>query len=342
MGEIQLTVLLATRNGAHVLPRTLGGYRCVAAPTFGWKLVVVDNGSTDATPEILKSFETHLPLQVLHQPVPGKNRSLNVGIRHAEGSLVVLTDDDAIPHPSFLTAWAKFLNIRTDYELFGGSIEPLFDVPPPKWLMKSRLHFAMMFAERLLPDGPVAPDEIYGPNLAVRLSVTKRGFRFDERLGPDTSNPDYPCGGETEFCKRVARSGARCWFASEPKVQHIVRSAQLTAAAWARRAYRLGCARAIEYWDQTTEETWQHPSQHDRFRDFYRRIYTQLAMLSPLPIQRHIARGFRDQWARQERNRYGTRTNDVKNDVHGEGERVTGVHAGNDGFECNENGPSSN
>jgi GT2 family glycosyltransferase len=319
MGGIQLTVLLATRNGAHVLPRTLRGYRCVVTPTFGWKLVVVNNGSTDATPEILRSFQTHLPLQVLDQPVPGKNRSLNAAIQLAEGSLVVLTDDDAIPHPSFLTAWAKFLNSRTDYELFGGSIEPLFEVPPPKWLMKSRLHFAMMFAERLLPDGPVAPDEIYGPNLAVRSSVTNRGFRFDERLGPDTTNPDYPSGGETEFCERVARSGARCWFASEPRVQHIVRSAQLTAASWARRAYRLGCARAIETWDRTPEEKRQHPSRDDRFRDLYRRVCAQLAMLSPLPKQRfekivayHIERGFRDQWARQKRNLHGAPTNGCK------------------------------
>lgn len=198
MSGIQLTVLLATRNGAHVLPRTLEGYRRGTPPSFGWKLVVVDNGSTDATSDILKSFEAHLPLQALQQPIPGKNRSLNAGIHLAEGSLLVLTDDDAIPHSSFLMAWGTVLEIHADYELFGGSIEPLFEVPPPKWLMESRLYFAMMFAERALPDGPVAPGAIYGPNMAVRMSVVKAGFRFDERPGPGLLERPVHCAGSAD------------------------------------------------------------------------------------------------------------------------------------------------
>src|SRR5689334_13990131 len=105
MRAVQMTVLLATRNGEHVLPRTLDGYRRAAAPSLDWELVVVDNGSTDRTPEILKSFEAMLPLRVLQQSISGKNRSLNAGIQAVEGSLLVLTDDDAIPQSSFLTAW---------------------------------------------------------------------------------------------------------------------------------------------------------------------------------------------------------------------------------------------
>ena len=306
MDTIQLTVLLATRNGAHVLPRTLGGYRRVNAPSCGWKLVVVDNGSTDATAEILKSFETHLPLQVIPQPTPGKNRSLNAGIDLAEGSLLIFTDDDAIPDLSFLTAWAKFLKIRADYELFGGSIEPLFERPPPKWLTENKLRFPMMFAERALPDGPVGPGAIYGPNMAVRISVINRGVRFDERLGPDTRDPCYPSGGETDFCKRVARSDARCWFASEPRVQHIVRPFQFTRAAWAHRAYRVGRARAIETWEKGPMEA--RPARGTRISDLWSRVQAQIAMYSPVPRKRfekivayHIARGFRDEWVRQER-----------------------------------------
>ena len=44
-----LTVLIATRNGAATLPRVLASYTQLEPPTGGWKLVVVDNGSTDGT-----------------------------------------------------------------------------------------------------------------------------------------------------------------------------------------------------------------------------------------------------------------------------------------------------
>ena len=80
MRNIQLTVLIASRNGECVLPRVLAGYRGVVSPPVAWKLLVVDNGSTDATPQILDSFKRDLPLQVLDEPVPGKSRALNAGL----------------------------------------------------------------------------------------------------------------------------------------------------------------------------------------------------------------------------------------------------------------------
>ena len=105
MSKTELTVLMACRNGERVLPRTLEGYRRLEAPPVGWKLLIVDNGSSDATSEIIDSFTRDLPIEILREPVPGKNKALNSGIPAIEGRLAVLTDDDAIPHPAFLAAW---------------------------------------------------------------------------------------------------------------------------------------------------------------------------------------------------------------------------------------------
>ena len=64
MHRAEMTVLLATRNGERVLSRTLEGYCRASAPPVGWKLVVVDNGSTDGTQRIIESFRRRLPLPV--------------------------------------------------------------------------------------------------------------------------------------------------------------------------------------------------------------------------------------------------------------------------------------
>jgi glycosyltransferase involved in cell wall biosynthesis len=160
MSDVQLTVLLATRNGANVLPRTLDGYRRAARPPIGWKIVIVDNGSTDDTQQVIESFKSSLPLQRLGQPAPGKNRALNTGIKAVEGRLAVITDDDSIPERSFLIEWAKVIQEDRGCELFGGSIAPLFDVPPPDWVLAARTSFALMFSERNLPDGPIAAEDI--------------------------------------------------------------------------------------------------------------------------------------------------------------------------------------
>ena len=280
------------------------------APSVAWKIVVVDNGSTDSTPKILQSFKKYLPLEVLQHSVAGKNRALNVGIDAVEGRLVVLTDDDAIPHSSFLNAWAKFLDTKEQYGLFGGSIHPLFDIVPPRWMLGSRHYRAMMFAERTFPEGPVDPDGIYGPNMAVRRSVLDLGIRFNKEMGPNGERFYRSCG-ETEFCRKVARSGVDCWFASEPLVQHIVRPIQLTRSAWAARAYNLGRARAYLMREGRETKTVARPmsliEQLRRIRGRVKDMVLRLQMLSPMPEQRyarlcahHLARGFQEEYARGE------------------------------------------
>jgi hypothetical protein len=148
-----------------------------------------------------------------------------------------------------------------------------------------------MFAERTLSEGPIAADQIYGPNMAVRKAIFDLGFRYDEEMSPNGLE-DYLMGEETELCQRVARAGFRCWFARRPLVRHIVRPDQLTADAWARRAYRCGRGRAYYMWK--TGEIIAPPKVS---------IADRLACLSPLPrhkfssiCARYIARGFRDEW----------------------------------------------
>jgi glucosyl-dolichyl phosphate glucuronosyltransferase len=295
MSNVQLTVLLASRNRAGVLARVLDGYCRVAPPPVGWKMVLVDNGSTDATPTVIESFKRVLPLEALSESMPGKNRALNRGLVALEGRLVIVTDDDAIPSPSFLSAWAKYLERETRYGLFGGSIAPRFDVPPPKWLIDSRLGFAMMFAERDLAEGPIEADAIYGPNMAVRKPIFDDGFRFDERVGPNALDPCYPMGGETEFCWRVAQSGVQCWYSREPLVTHIVAVEQMRLAAWERRAYRTGRGRAHQMWERGEIVAPPAPSLRQR-----------LTMFSPFAKPRfesrcayQLWRGFEDECLRR-------------------------------------------
>ncbi len=244
MSDVQLTIVLATRNRQHLLARVLEGYRRATAPPVRWKLVIVDNGSTDATPAMLESFQRILPLQFISEPVAGKNRALNRALPATEGRLVVMTDDDAIPSTSFLTAWTNYLDFDSNFALFGGSIVPLFHRKPPKWLVASKFNFSMMFAERDLPEGPTDAGAIYGGNMAISKRIFDKGFRFDESIGPNALDSDYPMGGETELCVRVAQSGAKCWFAKQPLVHHIIEAKQLKLKTWARRAYRTGRGRA--------------------------------------------------------------------------------------------------
>lgn len=236
-----LTVIFSTHNGARTLPDVLVAYQQLEQPPGGWKLVVVDNGSTDSTDAILKRFQSRLPLTTLFVREPGKNRALNVALQCRDGDLVVLTDDDAVPSTNWLRELRSSADSHPDFDIFGGAIRPRWERPPDRrhllWVPQG---IAYAITDPHMPTGPAQPGAAaWGPNMAIRARIFDSGHRFDERIGP-IKGISYAMGSETEFTGRLARLGYRTWFVSTAVVEHIVRSHQMTRS-WIRgRAIRYG------------------------------------------------------------------------------------------------------
>jgi glycosyltransferase involved in cell wall biosynthesis len=232
----RLTVLFSTFNGEATLPRMLDALGALRAPSGDWKVVAVDNGSTDASLQILKEAEDRLPITVVTEPRRGKSCGLNAGLSHIEGDLVVLTDDDVIPDPDWLVTFSRIADERPEYDVFGGAIYPVWPQEPPGWILRCapKGHFAWTD----FPDGPAKPTQIWGPNMAVRTDVLN-GHRFADGIGPDGAHR-YATGLETELVLRLAREGRQCWHAREVVVGHIIESKQLTPAWLLQRAYNHG------------------------------------------------------------------------------------------------------
>lgn len=240
-----LTVFIATHDGAPTLPRVLEAYTLLAPPAGGWKLVVIDNGSDDDSPAIVRGFADRLPLRLLVEPRRGKNRALNRGLGELEGDLAVFSDDDTLPEPDWLRHLRAAADEHPECGVFGGHIAPAWDVPPADWVLEwvpSAPVFGVSDAARA--DGPCDPTRVWGPNMAVRAEWFHRGYRFDERIGP-TRSATYSMGGETEFTLRLALAErVACWHASAARVQHIIRPRQMTRAFALKRAFHLGrCVR---------------------------------------------------------------------------------------------------
>jgi glycosyltransferase involved in cell wall biosynthesis len=234
-----LTVLFATRNRESILTAVLESYRTLAPPPGGWKLVVVDNGSTDRTKDAVTAFQGRLPLTYLFEPTNGKNAALNTGIAEVSGDLVVLTDDDVFPRPDWLLQMRAAADAHPDFSVFGGAVVPRWEVPPAEWIL-AWVPLVSMYAvsNPSLVEGPTTPARVFGPNMAVRASVFGAGYRFDPAIGPREG--PYAMGSETEFVMRLAKAGFQAWHCPGSVVEHFIREIQLQRSWVLGRAVRLG------------------------------------------------------------------------------------------------------
>ncbi len=244
---MSVVIIMATCNGAKTVPKVLDAYASLAVPEGGWSAIVIDDGSTDNTREIIAAYSANLPIHYIHQERSGKNTALNRGVELAlarQGAeLFVMTDDDATPDKDWLVAMQTCVREHPDYDLFGGAIVPDWGSPPPDWLLRN-VPLGLAFAITNFDDGPIQPGAIWGPNMAVRRRVFELGHRFNPHVGPNRGN--YVMGSETEFNKRVVTAGHRAWFCNCARVYHYIRPHQLTEDFCIGRAFRGGRGMCLE------------------------------------------------------------------------------------------------
>jgi L-malate glycosyltransferase len=233
-----LTVLMATRNGTRTLKGVLDALARLYPSSSGWKLVIVDNGSTDQTREIIESFQTILPLTYVFEGRLGKNVALNTGLAHLVGDLAVFMDDDAFPHPDWLVRLRDAANDHPSFMMFGGVILPRWEVAPPPWVAWLPSAPVFSLTDPQLKEGPIDPGFIYGPNMAIRAQLFNNGVRFDTSIGP--RGPEYPMGGESELLQRLKRQGHKAWHVQGAVVEHFIRDYQLEKPWVLKRAIRFG------------------------------------------------------------------------------------------------------
>lgn len=96
---IKLSVVIPTYNRRHVLEFTLPSIFAQDLPPEDYEVIIVSDGSTDGTDELLGNWKPKCAFHALEAPHRGPSGAHNVGIRAAVGDLVLLLDDDLIAGP---------------------------------------------------------------------------------------------------------------------------------------------------------------------------------------------------------------------------------------------------
>jgi glycosyltransferase involved in cell wall biosynthesis len=247
--DLDVSVVIATRNRANLLVETLGHIARQEVGGLSWEAIVVDNGSTDRTAAVLEAARATLPLVALSEPRPGKNRAMNRALEAARGRLVIFSDDDVIPGPGWVREMAGAADRWREHGILGGPVLLTFPAGTPEWLQECAILGANL-PQFVQPqgEGPLAQAP-FGPNYAVRRALLA-GIRFDEGIGP-TAGTGYAMGSETELLFRLMKhQGVGAVYVPDAAIQHVVLPAQLETASLLRRSFRSGRSAVRLGWDR--------------------------------------------------------------------------------------------
>ena len=96
------SIIIPTYNRLEKLRTCLQALCRQTYPTADFEVVVIVDGSTDGTLEMLTSLETPFSLQVIQQPNQGQPFALNRGLAVSTGRVSIFLDDDIVVAPQFV------------------------------------------------------------------------------------------------------------------------------------------------------------------------------------------------------------------------------------------------
>lgn len=236
-----VSVIISSRNRAKALEETLRAFGNVNVPE-NWRaeLLIVDNGSTDHTPEIVRAARLeNFAVRYLLEERAGKSNALNTALAESKGEALLFTDDDVTPARDWLEKLATPL-FNLECEGVGGRIQLGEELLRP-W-MKADHRAALSDSGALA--GEVR--QLIGANMGLHRSVFERIPGFDPELGPGASG----FGEETLLSWQMREAGVRLKWASDAVVVHHPDATRLRRRDWLRSAENRGRSQAylLHHW----------------------------------------------------------------------------------------------
>ncbi len=220
-----ISIIVPAYNAAQTLPACLAALHRQTQPPD--EIIVVDDGSQDQTAQVARAYGA----QLLEQPHQGPAVARNLGICQARGDIVLLTDADCEPEPTWV---AEMLRPFGDPRVAGvkGS-----------YRTRQQEHVARLaqceFEERYdLQERLETIDFIDTYAAAFRVAALREIGGFDPAF------PRGVTGEDAELSYRLAGAGCRLMFNRQAVVFHQHPS---TWRAYLRRKIRFGYWRMIVY-----------------------------------------------------------------------------------------------
>lgn len=201
---LKISVIIPAYNASRTIGSCVDAVLRQEAPGVDIEVIVVDDGSTDTTAQIVGTFER---VQCLCQANAGPASARNHGAGHASGDILVFTDADCVPRPD----WIRQLTavFETDgVDAAAGS----YGISNPGSLLARCVHREIRY--RHVHRMGEWTDVFGSYNAAVRREVFEKISGFDESYR-------FPSGEDNDLSYRLRRAGVRIRFVKDARVDHV-------------------------------------------------------------------------------------------------------------------------
>ena len=229
---ISTSVVIPSYQGAHRLERLL---ECLSLQRIDveWEAVIVLDGSTDDSRQIVGQWAERVPVRVVDLGTNrGRPAALNAGFAAASGRVLIRCDDDLAPAPHFLATHSAHHRDRDDLGAIGyyRNILPetVYAATYGRHAGQSALHHVYRTAE-----------DLRWLHWAGNCSATREMF---DRVGPYDEQFRTYGWEDVDWGYRFKLAGGS--FVIDPQLETDHHIASTTTAIRSRRAYLSGSAKA--------------------------------------------------------------------------------------------------
>ncbi len=217
MKNLSLTVIIPTYNRKDILRKCLNALFDQTYPQSDYEVIIVDDGSTDGTEEIVKFLINSSPciLGYFKQKHKGPAAARNLAIKNTRGRIILFLDDDSIAIPALLKehmTWHKRY-FQENIAILGYATwsHELKCTPLMKWLDKGgpQFHYWKIEGKKT-----VDYKYFYTCNVSLKTDFLRNnGLFFDEH---------FQCAAyeDIELGHRLEKNGMVLKYSKKAKVYH--------------------------------------------------------------------------------------------------------------------------
>ena len=184
MPNSQIAAIICTHNREAYLGGAINSL--LAQEGVSYEVLIVDNGSTDKTKEVVEPFLSNSQVRYVYEPVLGLSVARNRGATETTAPILAYLDDDAIASPHWLKVLVDAYEQNEKLAIAGGKVTLIWpdNITPPAWIsegLAGGLGTYDLGQETVLITNPQLTPR--GLNYSLRRSFLEKIGGFDANLG---------------------------------------------------------------------------------------------------------------------------------------------------------------